>query len=333
MKRIIVATAVLLLAACTSTASGGTTSSPTATREPWIVYQWIPADGRADAVFLAHPDGSASHVLLPVMAGRDLFHPDWSPDGTRIAFAVGRGDRSDLWVADADGANAHRLVTCSLPCNTISLPDWSPDGRRILFGQDDAPFDANGVPTTFEVRAIDVETGKITTLLERHDGMTAEMPRWSPDARHVVFVRYRLDETDTATGSALFVADLNGGPERRLTPWKLFAAYPDWGANGTIVFNTYNLSDFEDTTNAANLYTIAPDGTQLRQVTTFGPSSTRATQPRWTPDGTTIIFTEVIGSGWGTRTMAMISPDGSDLRPATATSLDGTHPELQPTGL
>ncbi len=54
--------------------------------------------------------------------------PDWSPDGSQIAFAA--GDPGDILVMDADGSNQHTVV----PGATDDFgPTWSPDGAQIAF--------------------------------------------------------------------------------------------------------------------------------------------------------------------------------------------------------
>ena len=199
------------------------------------------------------------------------------------------------------------------------------DARRIR--RDPA---VDGPPTTFGVGRLDIASGTVSDVLVREDGMTVVQPRLSPDGSQVAYTRW--DEIDDPpTGSAIFVSDLAGGEERQLTEWDLWAAYPDWGPDGTIVFTTYDLGAFQEGTEPANLYTIAPDGSDFRQLTTFGANDTRATQPRWTPDGTGITFTRVDGPGMGTRRMAWIGSDGQGMRFLTpGPGAQGAHPELRP---
>jgi Tol biopolymer transport system component len=64
--------------------------------------------------------------------------PNWSPDGTRIAFsnnfypcATGRSDcRSDVFVMDADGTSITQLTQ---GFRNNGTPSWSPQGDRIVF--------------------------------------------------------------------------------------------------------------------------------------------------------------------------------------------------------
>jgi Tol biopolymer transport system component len=154
--------------------------------EAWLAYQWM--SGSGDGIFLVRPDGTGGHQLVADLEGSEI-HPDWSPDGQRIAFVhVTAEDRDELWVVGADGTGAEMLFPCDLPCNTISYPDWAQDGRAIYFGID---ADASaGPPTTFGVGRFDLTTKETNWVLTRKDEMTAEQPRISPDGTQA---RQRVD--------------------------------------------------------------------------------------------------------------------------------------------
>ena len=59
--------------------------------------------------------------------------PEWSPDGTLVAYSSG----GQIWAMDADGGNQHMLL--DLPGITFG-PAWSPDGTQIAFVNEVAPL-------------------------------------------------------------------------------------------------------------------------------------------------------------------------------------------------
>jgi Tol biopolymer transport system component len=78
-------------------------------------------------IWVMNADGSNEQQLT----FDDVFKtqvPDWSPDGSRIAYAA--GDPGDVLVMDADGSNAHTVI--GGPTDDFG-PAWSPDGGQIAF--------------------------------------------------------------------------------------------------------------------------------------------------------------------------------------------------------
>lgn len=57
--------------------------------------------------------------------------PQYSPDGSRVAFRSTRSGSNEIWVSDADGRTPVQLTRFSGPLT--GCPRWSPDGMRIAF--------------------------------------------------------------------------------------------------------------------------------------------------------------------------------------------------------
>jgi dipeptidyl aminopeptidase/acylaminoacyl peptidase len=77
-----------------------------------------------------NPDGSGV-TRLTTDVGSDE-SPDWSPDGTKIAFDrdVNNSGVSEIYVMNADGSGVTRLTNNSAFDDS---PSWSPDGTKIAF--------------------------------------------------------------------------------------------------------------------------------------------------------------------------------------------------------
>lgn len=307
-----------------ASASASASASPATTvkdSESWISFQWLDAEG-ADGILLVRPDGTGLHQVVD-MPGTER-HPDWSPDGTRLAFIhAPQAGPDELWVVDADGSDATKLIACDLPCNEFNYPDWA-DAEGIYYGFD-SDATSSTPPTTFGVARYAFDTSTSTVVQTRTDGMTAEQPRISPDGTRVAFDRGPID----GTGMAIYVADLDGGKEQRLTDLESHGAHPDWITDDQLVFNTFDLGFFQDTSAPSNLFLVAADGSSLKALTTYAENGIRATQPRIAPDGVGIVYTQVDRST-GSRTLAYIATDGTGQRSLTPEPISGTHPQLRP---
>lgn len=70
--------------------------------------------------------------------------PDWSPDGSQIAFTALGQNNSVIYLISGSGSNQRPLTNSTM----ISFhPDWSPDGRRLAMRVQDpgSPFGTNQV--------------------------------------------------------------------------------------------------------------------------------------------------------------------------------------------
>ena len=87
--------------------------------------------GITEEIYVMDADGGNQQRLTENR--KNDWHPSWSPDGKRIAFAAdrkGRFENFEIYVMDADGGNQQRLTE-----NRVYdySPSWSPDGKRIAF--------------------------------------------------------------------------------------------------------------------------------------------------------------------------------------------------------
>jgi tricorn protease len=106
--------------------------------------------------------------------------PVWSPDGRKIAF-LRLGDPNALWVMDADGRNAVRLVQ-----GDVSGVSWSPDSRWIALVRSQAFRGGPFASDIFIVPAAGGEAVNVTDYPSQN-----RSPRWTRDGRRLAFVSTR----------------------------------------------------------------------------------------------------------------------------------------------
>ena len=99
----------------------------------------------SQAIFVMHADGTHAKQLTPYEV--EAATPDWSPDGSRIAFVnnfCGTCGNSDLFVINPGG---NRIEQLTHDVGNVFSPAWSPDGTRIAFTLDVAPGEPEDIAT------------------------------------------------------------------------------------------------------------------------------------------------------------------------------------------
>lgn len=275
-----------------------------------VAPQFVGAN-RIGYLVKAGPKGTLQYTdgQVVALAGR-VRAPSWSPDGTRVIFertefsprpqnqllhswrpdceyrytdifpsfsADGRlvvtdfesrlsNPESSISVMAADGSN--KRVVFKDPAGAAYAPSWSPDGRWIAFG-------FGGYLTSRATR-----TGKI--MMVRADGTEAQdltaptpnagFPSWSRDGTRIVYRVWGAEE-----GLRLLkVADRSATV---LTTG--YDNVPSWSPqDDRIMFTRRQNGDFD-------IFTIAADGTGLRQITIAPGNDAHAV---WTDDGRSLIW-------------------------------------------
>jgi Tol biopolymer transport system component len=86
-------------------------------------------DGRWEIYKKSLDEGTGiAHRLTNTVGGN--FKPEWSPNGTRIAFASGRSGNVEVYSMNADGSNQIQRTT---NVGSDQMPSWSPNGSQIVF--------------------------------------------------------------------------------------------------------------------------------------------------------------------------------------------------------
>ncbi len=110
--------------------------------------------------------------------------PRFSPDGKSLAFTSDRGGGDNIWVADADGKNAHQVTKETF--RLLNSPAWSPDGRFIVARKH---FSSSRSLGAGELWLYHVSGGQSGVQLNEkpNDQKDLGEPAFSPDGRYVYF--------------------------------------------------------------------------------------------------------------------------------------------------
>ena len=189
--------------------------------------------------------------------------PVWSPDGRMLAFQGKIGDKSGLFVANADGSQPRFIAEMSSTNSPLQIvgasASWAPDGKSIAF------VSATPGPETKDA------TG---------DPMVITRYLYRPEAR----------EGNTHFNDNrrlhIFIADVTGGPARQLTQGDRYEHSIDWGPNGEILY-VQNPEPNADEFFNNDIFAINPATGAIRRLTaTEGVEY----EPRWSPDGRMIAY-------------------------------------------
>jgi WD40 repeat protein len=159
-------------------------------------FAWSP-DAR-EIVLSRYHRGSHGAMLLDLYRtdargrrGRWLTHdaraedPDWSPDGSRIAYVVTTGETANLWFVDV-ASGAARQLTHFTGDVQITHPSWSPDGRWLACALFDTTRGSRAGADIVAIRADSEDMVRIT-----NDPEVDRTPFWSRDGRYIYFTSYR----------------------------------------------------------------------------------------------------------------------------------------------
>jgi Tol biopolymer transport system component len=135
--------------------------------------------------------------------------PQFSPDGTRVAFVSHRSGMREIWVSKSDGSEQIQLTHVGRFCGS---PRWSPDGRHLAF---------DSIQTgTWNVYAVSLEGGPVRSVTRESSHNVR--PSWSRVERWIYFASDRTGEWQIwkvpSSGGAQVQMTRGGGKEAFESP-------------------------------------------------------------------------------------------------------------------
>jgi dipeptidyl aminopeptidase/acylaminoacyl peptidase len=246
-------------------------------------------------------------MTLPLLTSIERVRSHMLSSQGQISCIKDGGTTSDVFTMSANGGWLARISTDRALAAywDDEVPQWSPDGKWLAFGLSGhvhiVPHDG-GLPK------------KISDFASAASG-----PRWMPDS-HGLIVTVEREDTDQ-----LLLTDREGSWPRALTT-DTIGDHWDARPSPDGKFIIYNLRRFDDLNRLDIILLEIATG---KQVTLYGKPSTRATAPKWSPDGKWISFIAQEGQF---EELYLVKPDGEGFHPLTKGGQDIFQYEWSPLG-
>ena len=268
-------------------------------------------DGLVD-IFLAD-EGSGRGTCLtckaPDLRKQHAFHPIWHPSGDQLVFQTvnlalrtgitardldgpERANRSEIWIARADGKDFWKLTDFQARAGAVLDPSFSFEGQRLLWSERSRSRAGERGGWRLRSGAITTKRG-VPRLSNQRTLLDPKEPVWivphgfTPDDAGAL-ISANLDEGQRASGADLYI--VREGESRRLTrTGGIEEASATFHPDGDRIFFTSNgtLSsrDRVEGLPINEVWVVDASGGPARRVTYFNErSSSHARGPTWIGD-------------------------------------------------
>jgi len=294
-----------LLAACGGKPAGAPRATEVSPDAMQLQHARFSPDGSHVAYWQAVSGGWVLAVAAPNFTGQAVVdstpaptpgtEPNWSPDGTSIAYMSARD--LNIWIADLAGGSPRPLTTSGGIENPVQ---WHPRGDRLSYI---ATFAGGAI----HPGQIDVATGVASPILA---DTRPSVAYWSPDGSQIAYNVF------AGAQGTIWLADSTGGNGRQLTTegFEQFSseAADPWAPDGTaLVYESRRTGTWD-------VWVLRVDDDSARQLTRDVRDDY---SPRWSPDGKWVAFL----SNRGQQTDIWIVSDtgGSPIRVTDDAAVEG----------
>jgi TolB protein len=213
-------------------------------------------------------DGFKVH-MYSLLLGRAVTFPNgaginesaaWAPDGNEIAYSASPNGDSDIYVASATGAAAHRITS-------FKGPDVSPTFNPRTGSQIAWISGRTGLPQLY---IMDSDGSGVTRLT---DGGYASSPSWSPNGQFITFAWDRKYGPGAPGGQDIYVMEIATKKWIQLTHDSGPCDFPSWSPDGRHI--AYANSP-DGRVAHMKIMTMLADGTEQHPLTGSGSD-----MPNW----------------------------------------------------
>jgi len=277
------------------TSSGGRAVVPNLSRDGKKLAFGVERTGAWELWQKSLVDGHEAPIITDEYV-RDA--PQWSPDGTRLAYQREKPGEHQLMVWSAENRIEEPLTT-SGAADWQVVYDWSPDGKALLVSQ-------GGDTKLFEVWLFPIASAPHAEAAARKiissPSYSLFQPHFSPDGRWIVFDA--IADTPTGVESTLYVTSAAGGRWLRLDQSNHWEDKPRWSPDGKTIYFISGRGGFF---NVWGIHFNPAEGTPVGkpfQVTAFDKPSLMISQRiegaelSVTQDRLALLMEETSGSIW-----------------------------------
>lgn len=243
-----------------------------------LVFAGLEEDGSFNIYM---KDNVLSSALIQKTSGKNFnIFPCYCPINDKIVFQYMSRTDFDIYYINANSGKAITQIT-STDENEYN-PCWSNDGKMIVFEKGVTPksyvlYKSNayvgGVKITEnQIWIKNLETGELKMVGQ------GSYPKFSPDDKKLVFVKYDLNRTKTSETGTIWTMSIDGENQKQITGPDLgYATCPCWSPDGKSIAFQLTKRDKPD----SDIYTIGIEGENLKQHTL---NKSQDFAPFWTTD-------------------------------------------------
>ncbi len=223
--------------------------------------------------------------------------PDWSPDGSTLAFLSDRekdGERQ-VWMMMANGGEAWAVTSHK---GGVTGFRWSPDGKQLLLSATDQPnkdeedrkkIKDDTIVLDRDIKMTHLWTWNIETKAEKRltDGnFTVSDAQWAPDGTRITYTTRPTPKADDGSLSDVWIMTVANGEKTKLITVKGSSDNARFSPDGKWI--AYTGTSDPAGVSTTFLYVVPVAGGSPRELSTKFDLSVGT--PVWSRDGKTIFF-------------------------------------------